>query len=104
MASGLPVVAFNYAAAARFIRHGENGWLVPLNDRAAFISAAVHVASDSALRARLGPAARQTAERISWDFVLDHLEHDFAAVLAAHKNNSVISSAPISTNLPPAAR
>ncbi len=104
MASGLPVVAFNYAAAARFIRHAENGWLVPFGDRAAFIEASVHLARSPALRARLGPAARKTAEGISWDFVLDHLERDFASVLTAHKNDSAISSAPISTNLPPVDR
>jgi glycosyltransferase involved in cell wall biosynthesis len=100
MASGLPVVAFNYAAAARFIRHGENGWLVPFGDRAAFIDAAVHVARDDALRARLGPAARKTAEGISWDFVLDHLQRDFADVVNTHKNNSIISSSavPIKVN------
>ncbi len=38
MASGLPVVAFNYAAAARYIRHAENGWHVPLGDAAAFVT------------------------------------------------------------------
>ena len=104
MASGLPVVAFNYAAAARFIRHGENGWLVPFGDRTAFLDSAVNVARAPDLRARLGPAARQTAEGISWDFVLDHLERDFADVVTSHKNASPISSPTVPSKVTPAAR
>jgi glycosyltransferase involved in cell wall biosynthesis len=100
LASGLPVVAFDYAAAARFIRHGENGWLVPVGDRAAFIAAAVQVASDAPLRARLRPAARSTAEGISWDFVVDQLERDFASLIAADKKNTHLSPEPIPATLP----
>jgi glycosyltransferase involved in cell wall biosynthesis len=81
LASGLPVVAFDYAAAGRFIRHGENGWLVPFGDAPAFIAASGHLATDAPLRARLRPAARKTAEGISWDFVVDQLERDLASIL-----------------------
>ena len=77
MASGLPVVAFNYAAAARYIRHLQNGWLVTLDDSAAFVDTAVHVAQDALLRAKLGSEARKTAEGISWEPVIDGLERDF---------------------------
>jgi glycosyltransferase involved in cell wall biosynthesis len=76
MASGLPVVAFNYAAAARFIRHGENGWLVPCADRVAFLDAARILATDTSLRRRLGPAARATAEMIPWDAIVAGFERD----------------------------
>jgi glycosyltransferase involved in cell wall biosynthesis len=104
MASGLPVVAFNYAAPARFIRHRENGWLVTLGERAAFIDAAVTVARDEALRAQFGPAARKTAEGISWDFVVDQLERDFAEVAAGGDRPHSDSAAPVSAPLPSAAR
>lgn len=76
MASGLPVVAFNYAAAARYIRHLHNGWLVTLGDSSAFVEAATGVATDPALRAKLGREARKTAEGISWENVIDGLERD----------------------------
>ena len=76
MASGLPVVAFDYAAAARFIRHGENGWLVPLGDRSAFTAAARALAADAALRGRLGAAARITAETVPWDAIVAGFESD----------------------------
>ena len=39
MASGLPVLAFDHAAAAQLIRHGENGLLAPHGDGAAFVRA-----------------------------------------------------------------
>lgn len=77
MASGLPVVAFNYAAAARFISHRHNGWLVPLDDRPAFLEASVRVACDPALRRIMSHHARKTAEGISWQNVIEGLERDF---------------------------
>jgi glycosyltransferase involved in cell wall biosynthesis len=76
MASGLPVLAFNYAAAARFIRHRENGWLVPCADRVAFLDAARTLSNDAPLRHRLGPAARATAEMIPWDAIVAGFERD----------------------------
>ena len=76
MASGLSVVAFNYAAAARYIRHLHNGWLVSLGDSDAFVDAAIRVSGDAPLRAKFGPEARKTAEGISWDQVIDGLERD----------------------------
>lgn len=76
MASALPVAAFAYAAAGRYIRHGENGWHVPLGDEAQFVAGAVTLARDRGLRLRLGAAARATAETLSWDLVVDGLERD----------------------------
>jgi len=93
MASGLPVVAFNYAAAARFIRHRENGWHVPLDDRNAFLAASLQVASDARLRSRLGAAARQTADGIPWDKVIDGFEADLHEVTARQKSAQVASAA-----------
>ncbi|MCS6970907.1 MAG: glycosyltransferase family 1 protein [Planctomycetota bacterium] len=74
MASGLPCVAFRYAAAAMHGRDGENLLAVPLGDRQAFIAAAVRLADDPALRARLGSAARQAMLANAWDRVIDRFE------------------------------
>ena len=93
MASGLPVVAFNYAAAARFIRHGENGCLVPLGNRDAFLGTSTKLASEANLHPRLGAAARQTAEGISWDHVIDDFEADLHKVTARQKSTQVASAA-----------
>ncbi|HZP60474.1 MAG TPA: glycosyltransferase family 1 protein [Opitutaceae bacterium] len=76
MASGLPVAAFNYAAAARFIRHGENGWLVPFGDRRAFLAGAQTLSADAALRRRLGAAARAAVETVPWEGIVAGFERD----------------------------
>lgn len=78
MASGLPVAAFDYAAAARFIRHGENGWLMPCGDHGAFLAGASTLAADAALRRRLGAAARATAETVPWDGIVAGFERDLS--------------------------
>jgi len=74
MASGLPVVAFDYAAAARVIRSGENGLLVPFDEPAAFIEDASVLASDRSRARAMGQRARATALACGWDAVVDTFE------------------------------
>ncbi|MEZ5476310.1 MAG: glycosyltransferase [Thiolinea sp.] len=81
MASGLPVVAFDYAAAAEHIRSGHNGQAVPLDDEAAFQAAAVQLATDAVLRRKLGREARQTAETLSWERVVARLDQTIQSLL-----------------------
>lgn len=81
MASGLPVLAYHYAAPARFIRSGENGLTVPFGDRDAFLQAALRLARDPSSRQRFGAAARKTAETISWDAVIAGFERDLLSLL-----------------------
>lgn len=82
MASGLAVAGFNYAAALKFIRHGENGLSVPCDQPAALIAAAVQLACDANLRQHLRLAARATVEPQSWSSVIAGFEADLAAVIA----------------------
>ena len=86
MASGLPVVAYNYAAAARYIRHSENGWHVPFDNHNAFVAAATLLADDPTQRQRLGEAARQAAEGIPWGPVIDGFEADLREVSTRTEN------------------
>ncbi|WP_341677849.1 glycosyltransferase family 1 protein [Niveibacterium sp. SC-1] len=79
MASGLPVLAYNDAAAALLIRDGENGRHVPANDASAFVAAARQLAADPAQRLRLGEAARRSVLPLAWDAVIA----DFETVLRA---------------------
>jgi glycosyltransferase involved in cell wall biosynthesis len=71
MASGLPAVAFDYAAARAHLRHGINGVSAPFDDESRWLEEAVVLAADPERRARLGAAARATALGISWDAVVD---------------------------------
>ena len=66
MASGLAVVAFDYAAAAEVIRHGANGLLAPYGDAESFARLAAGLAADPARarRARRAGALRGRRPRL----------------------------------------
>ena len=81
MASALPVLAFNHAAAAQLIRSGDNGLLAPCHDSRAFDELAAQLAADPARAAAMGLAARRTAEQLDWGSVLDKIEALFAVVV-----------------------
>jgi glycosyltransferase involved in cell wall biosynthesis len=84
MASGLAVVAYDYAAARQHIVHGRSGLLAAVDDRISFIEHAAALARDLSRARTLGRQARVVAEPLGWDKVVD----DFASVLhetvAAH--------------------
>jgi len=67
MASGLAVVTYNYAAGQQLIVHGENGYLAPLGDKAAFFDLVRQVAVDSQKWPEIRQAARKTAEQYPWE-------------------------------------
>lgn len=74
LASGLPVVAFHYAAAGQLIHPGRNGLLAPVADAQAFITAASTLAHDDRLRRPMRLQARQTALAQGWEPVIDQFE------------------------------
>jgi glycosyltransferase involved in cell wall biosynthesis len=74
LASGLAVVAFDYAAAAQTIRHGDNGLLAPMGDASAFAALAVSAVSDLARARLMGRLARESALKLGWDLVVRQLE------------------------------
>jgi glycosyltransferase involved in cell wall biosynthesis len=78
MASGLAVVAHDYAAARQVIGHRRSGLLSPPGDDAAFIRQAVSLAQDLEGARAMGREAHAVAERLSWDGVVG----DFERVLA----------------------
>ncbi|MCI5129867.1 MAG: hypothetical protein D3907_15600 [Candidatus Electrothrix sp. AUS3] len=45
------------------IRHGINGWVVPVNDSRALADAVITLLADETLSLRLGRAARQEIEK-----------------------------------------
>ena len=74
MASGLPVLAFDHAAAGQLIRNGVNGLLAPLGDSAAFVRQAVALAQDRLGAQALGRQARETALAHGWANIVDQVE------------------------------
>jgi glycosyltransferase involved in cell wall biosynthesis len=81
MASGLPVVAFDSAAAGQLIAHGRNGLLAAGTDLPDFVRAALPLTTDATLRASLGAAARETACRIDWRSVVVRFESIVSQVI-----------------------
>ena len=83
MASGLAVVAFDYAAAHRLIEDGVNGALVPFNDDAAFVATAARTAADLANCRVLGARARVGVMALDWDSIAAQVEGVMASVMRA---------------------
>lgn len=81
MASGLGVIAFNYAAAHTYIESGRNGITITPGDDEAFIAAAVELAGDRKRLAELGREARRTAEGLDWDRVIRGIEEQLTTVI-----------------------
>lgn len=77
MASALPIVAFDYAAARCHLHSGHSALLAPFGDAGTFITAATALAGDAALREHLGRGARQAAIRLDSQLVYHRLERSF---------------------------
>ena len=80
MASGLAVVAYDYAAAAEHLRHGRSGIAVPCGNRGEFVRLAAALANDPARIARLRAAARTSTERLDWTRIVVDFESTIAAL------------------------
>jgi glycosyltransferase involved in cell wall biosynthesis len=86
MASGLPVVAFDCAAAAQLVTP-DSGALAAPHDATAFLAHARRAAQDrSRLRAR-GAYARERAVLLDWRRVVDDLESVLLHALLRHAAN-----------------
>jgi len=77
MACGLPIVATDIEGNRELVTHGQNGFLVPLGDRAGLGRCANKILQDAALRQRLGEASRV---RVSHDFTVAAMVERHAAL------------------------
>ena len=82
MASGLVIVAYDYAAAHLHLRNGETGALVPQGDHAGFVEAAVAVARAPQNFAEMRRQARCQATSVDWQLIVSR----FAALLTGDRN------------------
>lgn len=73
LASGLVIVAYDYAAAHEHIMHGQHGLLAPLHDEAEFLNQ-VRLAAANWDQAPMRKAARQQACTLTWSTQIDALE------------------------------
>ncbi len=92
MASGLAIVAYDYAAAKQYLTDGVSASLAPVGDHAAFIARAVELAKDFELARRLGAEARRRAEGIPWDAVVTDFEAVLVSLLAEAGRRRVLAA------------
>lgn len=86
MASGLAVVAYDYAAAAMHIRHDENGVLAPYGDSGTFLRRVSGLASDPHRIRQLGKAARSAVMANSWETVSGVFENYLHLAMQGGRN------------------
>lgn len=86
MASGLSVVAFDYAAAALAIDHEASGHLVPVGDENAFIHTLSRAVSLVHAQSGLRTAAQNQASEWSWSWIAQRVERHWAELLQ-HKTD-----------------
>src|SRR5208282_2823932 len=89
MASGLVVIAYDYAAAKIHITHGETGVLVPYADSTAFIESAARLVLKPQSLHRIRRQAREYAASIGWPEVVA----GFAALLTERTQSQVVPAA-----------
>jgi len=88
MASGLAVLAYEHAAAGQLIRHGRDGLLAPLGDRAAYLRLAARMAGDPAEIDRLRTEARRTACQLDWQRIVEAIELEYQVAITRHAATS----------------
>lgn len=85
LASGLPVLAFDTAAAAEWVRPGHNGWLVPAGDARGFVGQARNLAADPALLTAARDPARASVAALDWLQIAAQVEGLFLQAMARQR-------------------
>jgi glycosyltransferase involved in cell wall biosynthesis len=73
MASGLPALAYRHAAAAALLEQG-GGIAIPPGQEGLFIEHSVGLMADQDRRRLLGQQAREIAQSLDWEKIIDELE------------------------------
>jgi len=74
LASGLPVLAFDTAAASDWVQSHTNGWLVPAGNTDAIVRVAVELAQSPTLLAQAREQARARVAHLDWQQIALQVE------------------------------
>ncbi|MGE0825338.1 MAG: glycosyltransferase family 4 protein [Candidatus Binatia bacterium] len=74
MASGLVVIAYDYAAAKMHITHGETGVLVPYGDAHTFVTVAMNLVREPHALHNMRQRAREYVAPLDWQSVVKRFE------------------------------
>jgi glycosyltransferase involved in cell wall biosynthesis len=86
MASGLPVLAFNDAAAGQLVNSGQSGWLCPLKDESQFKQLAADLPKQIELQ-MMGKRANQRVQQMGWQSAVAAFEQVLEQVIQQKKLN-----------------
>jgi glycosyltransferase involved in cell wall biosynthesis len=74
LASGIPVLAFDCAAARDWVQSGVNGWLVAENNPEGFAAQAVAIFKSPSLLTQVTQSTRQQMVHLDWDQIAEQVE------------------------------
>jgi glycosyltransferase involved in cell wall biosynthesis len=77
LASGIPVLAFDCAAARDWVQTGINGWLVAENNPEGFAAQAVAIFNSKDLLDQITQSTRQQVVHLDWDQIAEQVESVF---------------------------
>ena len=77
LASGIPVLAFDCAAARDWVQTGVNGWLVAENNPEGFAAQAVTIFNSKDLLGQITQSTRQQVVHLDWDQIAEQVESVF---------------------------
>jgi len=77
LASGIPVLAFDCAAARDWVQTGINGWLVAENNPEGFAAQAVSIFKSKELLEQITQSTRQQVVHLDWDQIAEQVESVF---------------------------
>ena len=77
LASGIPVLAFDCAAARDWVQTGVNGWLVAENNPEGFAAQAVTIFNSKDLLEKITQSTRQQVVHLDWDQIAEQVESVF---------------------------
>ena len=84
MASGLPVVAYDYACAQQQIQHGQSGWLCPLGQTEVFVQTMLQLPEQKTLH-QMGRVAMQQVQKTGWQHAVQQFETALYQVVQEHR-------------------
>lgn len=74
LASGIPVLAFDCAAAKDWVQNGMNGWLVPENNQDGFVPQAISVLKQPLVLDQVTQSTRQRVIHLDWSQIAEQVE------------------------------
>jgi glycosyltransferase involved in cell wall biosynthesis len=92
LSSGLPVLAFDTAAAGEWVKPDLNGWVVPAGDDQAYVDQARQLALAPARVTQAATQARAQVAQLDWQQIAAQVEGVFLGVIARHGNPHLASA------------